>query len=105
MDEYLCLTVRSKSGESLAEFKSRMYQLWTNMLRNHESDFEKVYAESTAVSTTGDTHTRQYMIEAEVAPRLLEQIAANGFDFDPIDEDEIYSRYEAAPPDWFQLEH
>ncbi len=28
-----------------------------------------------------------------------------GFDALPVDEDDVYTKYEASGPDWFQIEH
>ena len=47
MDEYACITVQSKPGESQADFSARLSRFWTHMLRNRKGDFEKVYAETT----------------------------------------------------------
>ena len=49
--------------------------------------------------------TRQYLIEANVADVLVQELAKANIAHEPLDEDDVYSKYEAAPPDWFWLEH
>ena len=105
MDEYLCLTLVGKPGEPESEFKARLTAFWTHMLRNRPDDYERVYAEATAFGSSGDRPTRQYMAEAGVVGALTAELAAAGVDFEPVDEDDTYSKYEASSPDWFQIEH
>lgn len=105
MDDYLCITVESKPGESEADFKARLSALWTHMLRNHEAIFKKVYAETSAFESKGNRRTRKYLVEADAADAVAEQLRAKDMDFEPIDADEVYSKYEAAPPEWFWIEH
>lgn len=105
MSDYLCVTVRSRPGEAEAAFKSRLSTFWTHMLRHREADFEKVYAETTAFETEAGTLTRQYLVEAEIADLLEREFAAAGVGHDPIDRDDVYSKYEATPPEWMWIEH
>jgi len=105
MDEYLCVTVLSRPDESQADFSSRLTQFWTNILRSQPDEFEQVYAETTAFTPNAGRQTRQYLIEAPLADRLSQWLQENGIDFEPIDEDETYSKYEAVPPEWFWIEH
>ena len=105
MDEYLCITVLSHSGESEADFKTRLSAFWTHMLRKLKSIFEKVYAETSAFENKGDRLGRNYLVEADAADAVAEQLRVRGMDFEPIDADERYSKYEAAPPEWFWIEH
>lgn len=105
MEEYLSLTVRSRPGEGEAAFKSRLSALWTAMLRERPDDFEKVYAETVQFERDGDALTRQYLFEADIADLLAKRLAAAGVDFEPIDADEVYSKYEATPPEWMWIEH
>jgi hypothetical protein len=105
MDEYVLLTVVSRPGESDAAFKARMTEFWTHMVRTRPTDYEKVYAEATKTLATGDSLSRQYMVEADVADALTAELTAKSIAFDPIDLDDRYSKYEATPPDWFWLEH
>ncbi|HEY8504129.1 MAG TPA: hypothetical protein VIL46_06070 [Gemmataceae bacterium] len=105
MDEYLCLTVRSRPGEAEGEFKARLSAFWTHMHRDLPDDFERVYAETTAFTTEGDRLVRQYLFESAIADVLARELSAAGIDFDPIDPDDLYSKYEATPPEWMWIEH
>jgi len=105
MDEYLCITVESNPGEPQADFAARLSRFWTHMLRTHKGEFEKVYAETTAFERAGDRLTRQYLVEQGVANLLEQQFAAAGLGHRPIDPDDVYSKYEATPPDWMWIEH
>jgi hypothetical protein len=75
------------------------------MLRNRESDFEQVYAETTSFERDGACWTRRYLLAEGVAAVLHDELAAAGIDHDPIDPDDLYSKYEATPPEWMQIEH
>ena len=75
------------------------------MLREQPAAFEKVYAEATEFEPHADRLGRKYLIEAGVADELDAALAAAGLDHQPIDPDDVYSKYEAAPPDWFWIEH
>jgi hypothetical protein len=75
------------------------------MLRAREADFEKVYAETVAFEREGDRLARKYLVEAEVAPVLESEFRAAAMDYAPIDPDDLYSKYEATPPEWFWIEH
>ena len=105
MDEYLCLTVLSRPSEPDAEFKARLSAFWTTMLRTRPDDFEKVYAEAVAFERHADRASRRYLIEAGVAGVLEAELPAAGLDHAPLDADDLYSKYEAAPPEWFWIEH
>jgi len=105
MNELVCLTLLSHAGESEADFQGRLSTFWTHMLRNHEADYEQVYAEASKSEHRGEYVTRQYMLALDVAAKLTQQLAAGGIDHDPIDEDDIYNKYEATSPNWFQIEH
>jgi hypothetical protein len=103
--EYLCLTVRSHPNEAEANFKSRLSGFWTGMLRNRPDEFEKVYAETVKFGSESGQLTRQYLIQTGIAALLESELTAAGFDFAPLDHEDIYSKYEAAPPDWMWIEH
>lgn len=105
MDDYLCLTILSNPGEPEAEFKSRLSAFWTIMLREKPDDFEKVYAEEVAFEPHNNGLSRKYLIEATAADVLEKQLRSAGLDLLPIDPDDLYSKYEAAPPEWFWIEH
>ncbi len=107
MKEYLLLSLFAKSDETESSFNSRLIAFWTHMLRNFPDDYEQVYSEETTFDRDdSDRVLRRYMIEPDVWPQLQVQLAAQGIDLEPIDEDELYSQAEAsASPDWFQIEH
>ena len=105
MDDYLCLTVLSRPSEPEGEFKARLSAFWTTMLRGRPADFEKVYAEAVAFEPHADRLSRRYLIEAGVAGVLEAELPAAGLEFAPLDADDLYTKYEAAPPEWFWIEH
>ena len=75
------------------------------MLRRRKADFEKVYAETTQFEEAGGRWSRQYLAQADVADVLEAELTAAGLEFEPIDRDELFSKYEAVPPEWMQIEH
>jgi len=105
MDEYLCITVVSKPGESQADFAARLSEFWTHMLRNHKDDFEKVYAETTAFGAEGNRVSRQYLVKQDGADLLEREFAGSGLEHEPIDREDVFPKYEASPPDWMWIEH
>jgi hypothetical protein len=105
MDEFVCLTVISQPGECEADFSARLSRFWTHMLRTRKDDFEKVYAEATMFERGEGKLKRHYLIEPEVAPLMEQELRGAEIDFQPIDLDETFSRYEAVRPDWMQIEH
>jgi hypothetical protein len=105
MDDYLCLTILSRTGESETDFSGRLSRFWTHMLRDFKADFEKVYAETTQFETQGDCLSRMYLCREEVIDRIEAELKAAGLAYEPIDRDEVYSKYEAVPPEWMQIEH
>ncbi|MBY0513864.1 MAG: hypothetical protein K2P78_08120 [Gemmataceae bacterium] len=104
-DEYLCLTLVARAGEPEAAFTSRLTAFWTHLLRTRPDEYEKVYAEATRFAATDGRVSRQYMVEAGGVEVLTAELAAAGVEFVPSDPDDVYSKYEAAPPDWFWIEH
>jgi hypothetical protein len=105
MDEYLCITVISRLGESQPDFAARLSQFWTHMLRNHKDDFEKVYAETTSFGDEDGRVSRKYLVQHGGADLLEREFAAKSLDHEPIDRDDVFSKYEATPPDWMWIEH
>ena len=105
MDEYLILTVKSRAGEAADQFNVRLIAFWSHFLRTLPDEYERVYAETTRFEAAGDKVTRQYMVGADVADTVIGQLAAAGVEHDPIDPDDLYSKYEATPPQWFQIPH
>jgi len=45
------------------------------------------------------------IIPLESLAKSHDELTAASVDFVPVDEDDVYSKYEAAPPDWFWIEH
>jgi hypothetical protein len=105
MDDYVCITVVSRPGEGQGEFAARLSQFWTQMLRQRKSDFEKVYAETTTFEESQGCWSRQYLAQMAVVNLLEGELKAAGVDFEPIDREELFSKYEAVPPEWMQVEH
>ncbi len=105
MDDYLCLTIQSAPGEAVDDFRRRLIAFWSHMLRDREAVFERVYAETTRFTVVGDVQTRQYLVEAGVIDEVTNELTAASIEHDPVDPDDVYSKYEATPPDWFQIEH
>ncbi len=105
MEEYVCITVLSAPAESQLDFASRLSQFWTHMLRNHPDDFVKVYAEKTGFDEKANRHGRQYAVREAVLPLLEREFAKEGFEHEPVDRDDAYTKYEVVAPEWMQIEH
>jgi hypothetical protein len=105
MSDYLCLSLLANPGEAETAFKARLAAFWTHMLRNHPNDYEKVYAEATRFAVIDGRVSRQYLVEAEAVVNLTSELSASGITLAPVDLEDLYTKYEAASPDWFQLEH
>ena len=96
MDEYVCITVLSRTGEDQADFASRLSRFWTHLLRTRKADFEKVYAETTSFEETGDGWSRQYLTHLDVVSVVETELRTAGLDFEPIDRDELYSKWRST---------
>ena len=105
MTEYLCLTLLSKSSETENAFKARLSSFWTFILRTRPGDYLKVYAEAAKFGMDNGRVSRQYMVEVEGVEVLIADLSANDFEYEPVDVDDTYSKYEATSPDWFQIPH
>lgn len=105
MDEYVCVTVRSRPGESADEFNKRLIEFWSGMIRGRKDEYDRVYAETSRFGSAGDRVTRQYLVAADVADMVADELSAAGVEHDPIDAADLYSKYEATPPEWFQIPH
>lgn len=105
MTDYLLIALHSHPDESESDFQARLARFWTHYLRNRPDDYEKVYAEKTASSRDGNLLKRSYLVEADGIAPLTQALAELGIDHDPVDPDDVYSKYEAAPPEWFWIEH
>jgi len=105
LDEYLCLTLLARPGEGQADFAARLSRFWTHMLRNRPDDYKKVYAESKTFDKSGERLSRQYLVQEDAVAILEYEMHQAGLEHEPIDRDELYSRYEAVASEWMQIEH
>jgi hypothetical protein len=105
VEEYVCITVLSKPGEPQEAFSGRLSALWTGMLRSSKDDFEKVYAETTEFEEHGNRRSRQYLVEEGVIEVVERAFKVAGMDYQPIDREEVFSKFEAVAPEWMQIEH
>lgn len=105
MDEFVRITLLSNPGEAQSDFAARLSQFWTHMLRARPDDFEKVYAEATAFERAGTAHARQYLVEPSVVAVLEGELRRAGLLHEPVDRDDTFTKYEAVPADWWQIEH
>jgi hypothetical protein len=105
VDEYVCLTVWSRQGESERDFAARLTRFWTHLLRTRADDYAKVYAEARVFEADGNRLTRQYLAEAAVADCLEVELSAADLHFEPIDRHELYSKFEAVASEWMQILH
>lgn len=105
MTEYLCLTLVARPAETEAAFKTRLAAFWTLLIRARPDDYARVYAEAARFGSAGGRITRQYMVEVEAVDLLLNDLTENALEFLEVERDDIYSKYEAASPDWFQIPH
>ena len=105
MTNYVCVTLASKAGETEAAFQTRLYAFWTHVLRTKPDDYEKVYAEASRFENQNGCATRQYFVAADGINNFVALFLQQGIDFQPIDANDLYSKYEATSPDWFQIEH
>jgi hypothetical protein len=105
VNEFVCITVRSASGESEGDFSARLSRFWTHMLRTRLADFEKVYAETTKFELSADCRTRRYAVEESIVELLEGELARAGLAHEAVDRDDVYSKYETVAPEWMQIEH
>jgi hypothetical protein len=105
VDEYVILTVAGRPGEDDAGLKARLTAFWTHVLRTRPDDYERVYAEASRFGRAGGRVSRQYMVGVDAVDAIAAELAAAGLDHEPVDRDNLYSKYEATSPDWFQLDH
>jgi hypothetical protein len=105
VDEFVCLTVVAAPGENQAEFSARLSHFWTHMLRTRLDDFEKVYAETTQFEQLATRWTRRYAVEESVVELLETELKRADLEYQPVDRDDVYSKYETVAPEWMQIEH
>jgi hypothetical protein len=105
VDEYVCLTVVGRAGEDEPAFKARLTTFWTHVLRTRPDDYEQVYAEASRFDRDGECVTRQYFVGVDAVDVITAELDNAGVGFEPVDRDDLYSKYEATSPDWFQIDH
>jgi len=105
VDEYVCVTLKSHSGEGADAFNKRLIVFWSHMIRDQPDAYLHVYAETTRFESDADRVTRRYFVGTGAVEILQAELAVAGIDFDPIDVDDLYPKYEATPPEWFQIPH
>lgn len=105
MDEYVSIQVCSRARESASEFSKRLTEFWTVFLRSRPDDYRGVYAESTRFQPAGDAIGRNYLVNLEVVSKVETELASAGIRHEPIDRDDIFSKFEAVAPEWFQIPH
>jgi spore coat polysaccharide biosynthesis protein SpsF (cytidylyltransferase family) len=103
--EYVCLTLLAEEQESREAFQARLTQLWTEVLRQQPQVYEQVYAEAVEFSQHQGRWARQYMVALDAVDALLEEVSRRKIAFAPVDREDLYSRYEASGPEWYQIEH
>lgn len=104
-DEYLCVTITARPSEAEPAFKSRISEFWSGLVRGKPDLYERVYAETTAFELHDGKLTRKYLVEADAADAVCAAMTLANMDFLPLDPDDLYTKYEAAPPEWFWIEH
>lgn len=105
MEEFARLTVCSRENELQGEFNKRLIDYWTRMLRVWPEEYKRVYAETARFELRADRFARQYLVGYEICGLIQSELSTSRIDFEPIDVDDLYSKYEAAPPEWFQIPH
>jgi len=104
-DEFLRITAVSREGEDHADFSARLSLFWTHMLRSFPDDFERVYAETIEFEEAGDKLTRQYLCEECAVDRVIAEMKKAGVEYEEVDRDDHWLKYEATPTEWWQIEH
>jgi hypothetical protein len=105
LDEYVCLRVLSEPSEPVSEFNKRLIAFWSHFLRTRPDEYKGVYAETSRFEPTGDRHARQYLVLEEAIRILESEFVVVGLECEPIDRDEVFSKFEAVAPEWFQIPH
>lgn len=104
-EDYLCVTVVGRPGESEAAFRGRLTAFWSHFLRTRPADYEAVHAEATAFGAADDRVTRQYVVGADAVGVLTAELTAAGVGWEPVDADDVYTKHEASGAEWFQIPH
>ena len=104
-EEFVRIVAESQPGESQEDFSARLSLFWTHMLRSFPDEFELVYAESIEFEKEGDRRTRQYLCGEDVIPCVVNQMRQHAIGFQEVDPDDRWTKYEAVPSEWWQIEH
>jgi hypothetical protein len=105
VDDHLCVVVVSHPDEPAEGFNRRLVSFWSHLLRTCPDQYEGVYAESARPEIRGTRLQREYLVSAGIIARLELEMKLMGLDFEPIDVDDVYSKFEASAPDWFLVPH
>ena len=76
MDEYVCMTVRSRPGEGADEFHKRLIVFWSHVLRSRKDEYDQVYAETTRFEIAGVAVQISVPVLAFVALRADRELRA-----------------------------
>ena len=105
MEEFTRLTVCSRENEPQGEFNKRLIDFWTRVLRGWPEEYKRVYAETAQFEFQADRFARLYFVGCEICELIQRELSTSRIDFEPIDVADLYSKYEAASPEWFQIPH
>lgn len=105
MEEFARLTIFSRENEPQEQFNKRLIDFWTRFLRGWPEEYKRVHAETARFELRTTRFARQYFLGCEISPLIQRELGSSQVDFESIDEDDLYSKYEATPPEWFQIPH
>lgn len=105
MDEYVTLRLISRPEEPADAFRRRLIDFWSHLLRRRPDDYAGVLAEAARAEATPEGHAREYLVSIAAVDVVVAELAAAGIDHAEVDRDEVFTKFEATPPDWFQIPH
>jgi hypothetical protein len=105
VEDFVSVAVLAKSDEPADAFNKRLIAFWSNFLRTFPEQYKRVYAESVRLEAIASTWIRKYLVGVDAADILARELAIAGLAHEPIDAEDVYSKYEAAPPEWFLIPH
>jgi len=105
VEEYAQLTVFSCEAETQAEFNKRLIDFWTRLLRVSPEEYKRVYAETARFEARAQRFARRYLVGCDICEMIERELVTSQINFEPIDPNDLYSKYEAAAPEWFQIPH
>ena len=110
-DEALVSAIRHERSEAAFavlydRHTPRAFQTAWRIVGGNPHEAEDVVQEAwlRAVSSL-DRWSRQYLTHLDVVDVVEAELRTADFDLEPVDRDELYSKYEAVPPEWMQIEH